>query len=229
MRKKKKTILKIVIALAALAVAALAAVLIINGVVTGDAQAYIYDPEQVDGLQPADCVLVLGARVYDDERLSPILQDRVDVAIDIYFAGKAGALLFSGDHGQKDYDEVNAMMEYAAAKGVPRQDIFLDHAGFCTYDSMYRARDVFCVKSAIIVTQQFHISRAVYIARRLGLDAVGVHSDPRAYANAAADAVRESFARVKDFFTVNVFMPGPKYLGEKIPISGDSTATHDKD
>jgi vancomycin permeability regulator SanA len=93
---------------------------------------------------------------------------------------------------------------------------------------MYRARDVFCVNKLIIVTQQFHVSRAVYIARGLGLEAVGVNSDPRVYSNATSDAIRESLARVKDFFTVNIFLPEPKFLGEAIPIFGDSGETHDK-
>ncbi|MGE5495171.1 MAG: vancomycin high temperature exclusion protein [Burkholderiales bacterium] len=110
---------------------------------------------------------------------------------------------------------------------MPKEDIFLDHAGFSTYESIYRARDVFCVKSCIIVTQKFHVSRAVYIARALGLDAVGVNSDPRAYSNATRDALRESLARVKGFFSV-ILLPEPKYLGEAIPIFGDSGLTHDK-
>lgn len=227
-RKNKKTIIKLAIILGAIFIAAAAAFFIINSIVVGEAGQYVYGVGDIGKLEKADCVLVPGAKVYGDERLSFILQDRVDYAIEIYNAGKAGKLLFSGDHGQTDYDEVNAMMDYAISKGMPKEDIFLDHAGFSTYESMYRARDVFCVKSVIIVTQQFHVSRAVYIARALGLDAVGVNSDPRAYSNATSDAIRESLARVKDFFSVNVFLPEPKYLGDAIPIFGESGATHDK-
>ena len=224
-----KKILKRILFWGCIAAAALAiAVLAINLIVIGRANAYISDVDDIGSLDHAECVLVPGARIYGDTSLSPILKDRVDCAIAIYQAGKADRLLFSGDHGQNNYDEVNAMMAYAVLKGVPEEDIFLDHAGFSTYETMVRARDVFCVDSMIIVTQKFHLSRAVYLARRLGLDACGVNSDPRQYQNAAHDALRESLARVKDFFYVNVFMPKPTYLGEPIPITGDSSLTHDK-
>ena len=122
----------------------------------------IYSIENIDELETAQCVLVPGSRVFSDERLSAVLQDRVDYAIEIYKAGKAERLLFSGDHGKTEYDEVNAMLNYAVSKGVPQEDIFLDHAGFSTYESLYRARDVFCVSDVIIVTQKFHIYRAVF-------------------------------------------------------------------
>ncbi|MDD5018183.1 MAG: ElyC/SanA/YdcF family protein [Eubacteriales bacterium] len=227
MKKKRRLIILGIIA-AALFVIALFAYFMINSIVINDTDQYIYDIGSIDSLEKADCVLVPGALVYDDESLSLILKDRVDYAIAIYEAGKAGKLLFSGDHGQTDYDEVNAMMDYAIAQGVPEEDIFLDHAGFSTYESLYRARDIFCVSDVIIVTQAFHLPRAVYVARALGLDAAGVNSDPREYANATYDAVRESLARVKDFFYVNVFLPEPTYLGDTIPIYGSSDETHDK-
>jgi SanA protein len=225
---KEKTLIKLVIIFSSILVVLIAAFFIINAVVIEAAAPYVYGIDDTDKLEKADCVLVLGALVYGDERLSLVLQDRVDYAIGLYNAGKADRLLLSGDHGQTDYDEVNAMMDYAVSKGVPKEDIFLDHAGFSTYESMYRARDVFRVSSVIIVTQRFHVSRAVYIARSLGLKAVGVNSDPRVYSNAASDAARESLARVKDFLSVNIFLPEPKYLGEAIPIFGDSSLTHDK-
>lgn len=224
----KKMVIKLVIIFASAAAVLAAAFFIINAAVIGSAAPYVYAMDDMNGIEKADCILVPGALVYGDERLSLVLQDRVDCAIKLYNAGKADRLLFSGDHGRTDYDEVNAMMDYAVSKGVPKKDIFLDHAGFSTYESMYRARDVFCVKSCIIVTQRFHVSRAVYIARALGLNAAGVNSDPRVYSNATSDAIRESFARVKDFFSVSIFLPAPKYLGDAIPIFGDSGLTHDK-
>lgn len=229
MRKTRKRWLKILMVAAAIVVCGIIIFFIINSVVIGSADKYIYDIENIMQLEPAECVMVLGSRVYDDESLSPVLQDRVDYAIKIYEAGKANKILFTGDHGQAEYDEVNAMMDYAVEKGVPKEDIFLDHAGFSTYDSMYRARDVFLVSDVIIVTQQFHLSRAVYLARQLGLNATGVNSDPRRYVGARSMAFRESLARVKDFFYVNVLAPEPTYLGETIPIFGDSALTHDKD
>ena len=188
----------------------------------------IYSIENIDELETAQCVLVPGSRVFSDERLSAVLQDRVDYAIEIYKAGKAERLLFSGDHGKTEYDEVNAMLNYAVSKGVPQEDIFLDHAGFSTYESLYRARDVFCVSDVIIVTQKFHIYRAVFIAQQLGLETQGVNSDPRRYLYADYDSLRESFARVKDLIYVNILKPEPKYLGDEIPITGNSSLTHDK-
>lgn len=214
--------------LAAFAVITLVYVLA-NAIVVGSTSKYIHDISEIDKLEKTECVIVLGAKVYSEDSLCAVLQDRVDYAINIYKAGKADKLLFTGDHGRTEYDEVNAMMNYAVSNGVPEEDIFLDHAGFSTYESMYRAKDVFCVSDAIIVTQKFHISRAVYTARRMGIEAKGVNSNPRKYLNATYDALRESLARVKDFFIVNITKPEPTYLGEEIPITGDSGVTHDKE
>ena len=224
-RKRKKRVILIILSLI---LAAAAVIVVLNAVVIGAAAPFIHGIEDTADMEPADCVLVPGALVYSNDRLSFVLQDRVDYAIQLYKAGKAKRLLFSGDHGQMDYDEVNAMKDYAVTQGVSEDDIFLDHAGFSTYESLYRARDVFEVKSVIIVTQQFHLSRAVYVARELGLDANGVNSNPRRYGNETKDALRESLARVKDFFYVNLLRPLPKHLGEAIPIWGSSAATHDK-
>jgi vancomycin permeability regulator SanA len=225
-RSKLKTIALVAVGLL---IAAAAFILIVNAVVINAAAPYVLGIESIGSTDEADCILVPGALVYGDEKLSSVLKDRVDYAIALYEAGKARRLLFSGDHGQMDYDEVNAMMDYAVAQGVPKEDIFLDHAGFSTYESLYRARDVFRVSSVIIVTQEFHISRAVYVARQLGLEASGVNSNPHRYGNEIKDALRECLARVKDFFYVNVLLPQPKYLGDDIPITGSSMATHDKD
>lgn len=226
--KKKKTIMIVSIIFSALIVVAASAFFILNSVVVNEAAKYVYSIDDISSLPEADCVIVPGALVYGDESLSAVLQDRVDYAIKIYEAGKADRLLFSSDHGETDYDEVNSMMDYAVSRGVPESDIFLDHAGFSTYETMYRARDVFLVKSAIIVTQQFHVSRSVYIARALGLNAYGVNSNPRQYGNETRDNIRESLARIKDYLSVNIFRPKPEYLGDAIPIFGDSSLTHDK-
>ena len=211
-----------------LALAAVLGVWLINAGIVQYASQYTFGAEDVDNLPEADCVIVPGALVFGGDRLSDVLRDRMDTAIAIYEAGKTDTLLLSGDHGQKDYDEVNAMMDYAVSRGVPREDIFLDHAGFSTYETMYRARDVFCVKSAFIVTQEINIQRALYVARKLGLEAFGVQADIHIYGNEKTQALRETLARVKDYFCVNVFMPKPKYLGDAIPIWGSSALTHDK-
>ncbi len=211
-----------------LTAAAVLTIALVNAAVARYAQPYMVEAGDLDKLPEADCVLVPGALVRGNEQLSDVLKDRMDTAIAIYDAGKAGRLLLSGDHGQKDYDEVNAMMDYAVDKGVPKEDIFLDHAGFSTYESMYRARDIFCVESVIIVTQRVNLPRAVYDARKLGLNACGICADTHVYGNEGKQKLREVLARVKDYFYVNVFVPEPKYLGEAIPIWGSSAATHDK-
>lgn len=172
----------------------------------------------------ADAVLVLGAKVYADGTPSPTLQDRLDAGYQLYLTGKVDKILVSGDHGQVDYDEVEVMKNYLLEKGVPREDIFMDHAGFDTYDSMYRARDIFEVESVIISTQQFHISRAVYIARRLGLEAYGLPSSDREQGR-IYNNLRESLAKVKAFFDIEFFQREPRVLGDVIPISGDGIVT----
>ena len=132
----------------------------------------------------------------------------------------------SGDHGRNNYDEVNVMKSFAMDCGIPSENIFMDHAGFSTYESMYRARDVFSAHRVLIVTQKFHMYRALYIANALGLEAYGLTSDLREYANATYSQLRESLARVKDFFMV-IFKPLPTYLGEVLPVNGNGNVTND--
>lgn len=174
----------------------------------------------------ADAILVLGAAVYPGGRVSPMLGDRLDTAYGLYRDGKAPKILVSGDHGQDNYDEVNTMRQYLEAKGAPAADIFMDHAGFDTYDSIYRARDVFAVRSVLIVTQGFHLPRALYIARSLGLKAQGVVAEGPVYVDTQAYELREVAARVKAFAEV-MLRRKPAFRGETIPISGDGRATHD--
>lgn len=174
----------------------------------------------------SEAALVLGALVYKSGRVSPILGDRLDYGIELYKKNKVSKLLLSGDHGQKNYDEVNSMKKYALEKDVISKDIFMDHAGFNTYDSMYRAKDVFKAEKVIIVTQEYHLSRAIYIARKLGIDAYGVASDKHYYPKLAIYKFRESIARCKDYLLV-IFKVKPKYLGEPIDITGDGSATND--
>jgi vancomycin permeability regulator SanA len=132
----------------------------------------------------------------------------------------------SGDHGQVEYDEVSAMRDYVLDNGIPAENVFLDHAGFSTYDSIYRARDVFGAKKIIIVSQRYHLYRALYLAQSLGLEAVGVDAELRTYVGQAWRDTREVIARVKDF-AYGVFKPKPTYLGEQIDLSGDGRITWD--
>ena len=204
-----------------LGVAALAAV---NVYVGHKAKDFLYPDAK--SAPTAHTALILGAKVYKNGRLSHMLEDRVLTGLELYRQGKAKKLLLSGDHGRKAYDEVNAMRNYLLKKGVPTQDIFMDHAGFNTYNSMYRARDVFQVQDVIVVTQEFHAPRSVYIARALGLDAVGVVADRRTYMRSSQfkSDTRELLARVKAFLDVKRGAK-PKFLGEEIPIQGDGRKT----
>ncbi|MGB3592192.1 MAG: ElyC/SanA/YdcF family protein [Nonlabens sp.] len=182
---------------------------------------------QTSDLTVAHTGIVLGASVRPDKSLSPILQDRVDAALEAYRAGKIKRFLLSGDHGTASYDEVNAMKDYLNKKGVSDEVIFLDHAGFDTYDSMWRARKVFEVESAIVFTQEFHLSRAVYLARKMGINAQGLIADQRTYSSNSALVRRELLANVKAFTEMNIDKM-PTYDGTPIPITGDSSLSHDK-
>ena len=147
-----------------------------------------------------DCIIVLGAGVRKDGSPSSMLKDRLDKGIELYKEGIAPKIIMSGDHGQRRYDEVNTMKKYAIEEGVPSEDIFMDHAGFSTYESIYRERDVFEVKKAIIVTQKYHMYRSLYIADKLGLDADGVITEDIKYSGQFARDIREVLARTKDYF-----------------------------
>ena len=155
-----------------------------------------------------------------------MLEDRLLQGIELYENGTSDRLLMSGDHSRKDYDEVNVMKQFAIDRGINSEHSFMDHAGFSTYESLYRARDVFLADRIIIVTQKYHLYRALYIAEKLGIEAYGVASDPRQYVGQEIRDLREILARVKDFFTV-IFKPEPTYLGEAIPIDGNGDLTND--
>lgn len=177
-----------------------------------------------DEAKKADCIMVLGAQVKPDGTPSHMLRDRLNEGIKLYKKGKAAKLLMSGDDGQVEYNEVKVMLAYAKEAGVPERDIFLDHAGFSTYESMYRAKEVFGVKKLIVVTQKYHEYRALYIAKNLGLDVEGVCSDPVTYAGQTFRDIREIVARDKDFFQC-ISKPEPTFLGDKIDIKGDGRQT----
>lgn len=228
MLKKRliKRLLIVLLILACLAVVCLAAALLISQRVKSETKDRIVTAKDA-AAQNADCILVLGAGVWNGDTPSPMLADRLDCAIDLYFAGVSDKLLMSGDHGSDSYDEVNVMKDYAISAGVPSEDIFMDHAGFSTYESLYRARDVFAVDSLVIVTQRYHMYRALYIAQELGIDACGVASDPRSYAGQAYREAREILARVKDYIQC-LTQPEPTFLGDVIPVSGNGDVTNDR-
>lgn len=185
----------------------------------------IYSPDEYSNIKHADCILVLGAGVWGDKP-SPMLEDRILTGIDLYNNEVAPKIIMSGDHGRKDYDEVNIMKKYAIEKGIKSSDIFMDHAGFSTYESIYRAKYVFGVNKMVIVTQKYHLYRALYIANRLGIEAYGVNSDPRYYKGQLYRDIREVLARDKDFVK-SIFKPKSTYLGDAIPVSGNGDDTND--
>lgn len=185
----------------------------------------IYD--SADDLPQAQAVLVLGAAVYRNGTMSDILVDRANVALEVYRAGKADKILVSGDHSRGDYDEVDIAKKFLIRNGVPAKDIFVDYAGFDTYSSVYRAKEIFKVKSIIVSTQDFHLPRALYIARSLGLEACGIGADRRAYNLGWRNVLRENGARVKAFWDV-VTGAQPRFLGDPIPINGDGRDSWDK-
>ena len=173
-----------------------------------------------------DAILVLGAGLRNGKP-SPILKDRLDTAIKLYKDGVSKRIIVSGDHGKKYYDEVNVMKNYLLDKGIESNDIFMDHAGFSTYDSIYRAKNIFQASDIVIVTQEYHLYRSLYLAKRLGLNAVGVSATLRNYSGSLKFEAREILARDKDFVKV-MFKPEADVMGDVIPVNGNGEVTFDK-
>ena len=220
---KLKQILMILLCLALVGVAALCS---INGFVKAVAKERILTVEEAAELEDVDCIIVLGCQVRDDGTLSHMLRDRLMRGLEVYNAGAAPKLLMSGDHGRKDYDEVGAMKQYAIDNGVPSENVFMDHAGFSTYETVYRAKEIFEADKVIIITQEYHLYRALYIAEQLVLEAYGVSADLNRYAGQSMRDFREVLARCKDW-AMCIIKPEPTYLGEAIPVSGNGDLTND--
>ncbi len=225
MKNKRKVLKTVLTVLACTAAALLVCACVLHAHVTGSTKDAILTPEEALEVKP-DCILVLGARVWDDGSPSPILEDRLQVGVELYQAGVSDRLLMSGDHGRVEYDEVNAMKRYATDAGIPSSHVFMDHAGFSTYESMYRAKEIFRAKKIVIVSQTYHLYRAVYTARALGLEAYGVPSDLRTYPKMPIYETREKIARIEYVFRC-LRKPDPTYLGDPIPITGDGDLTND--
>jgi len=224
--KKLKRIAKTAILLLVTAVIGSFSALGVSAYVKSDAEDKIITPEQAEKLDDVDCIIVLGCYV-DDTEPSPMLEDRLKVGIQLYNMGVSSKILMSGDHGQEDYDEVNAMKQYAIDNDIPSENIFMDHAGFSTYESMYRAKEIFKAEKVVIVTQKYHLYRSIYVAEELGLEAYGVSSDLQNYIRQSSYDMREILARDKDFFQT-IIKTKPTYLGDEIPVSGNGDVTNDK-
>lgn len=216
-------VLRLFLLLAALLLIAIAGT---NMVVYHTASTHIYTSDFPE--PPVDCILVLGAGVTDSKEPSPMLKERLDEAVNLYDKQIAQKIIVSGDHHRTEYDEVNVMKAYLKNAGIPDDAIFMDHAGLSTYDSVYRAKEIFQVKSAAMVTQQYHLYRAVYLARALGIDAYGVPCDRQQFAGSFMRQCREVLARTKDSI-IAVYQPEASIMGDAIPVSGSGSQTNDKD
>ena len=174
----------------------------------------------------AQAIIVLGASVLPSGKPSDVLADRLLTAVELYNAEIAPKILVSGDHGTVEYDEVNTMRVFLLDAGVRPEDIFLDHAGFDTYDTMYRAYNVFGIRHAVVATQTFHLPRALYIGTALGMEVYGVAAERQQYLNDDLFAMRERFANVKAY--VDIFRnAAPTYTGDVVDIFGDGRVTWD--
>ncbi|MGN0298716.1 MAG: vancomycin high temperature exclusion protein [Lachnospiraceae bacterium] len=222
-KKWAKKLLIIVIGVAGLG---LIVVLGLNCYVVESVKSHILTEEEAAQLTDMDCILVLGCQVKSNGEPSSMLADRLKQGVALYELQAAPKLLMSGDHGSDDYNEVQVMKNYAMEAGVTSSDVFMDHAGFSTYESMYRAREVFGVKKMIIVTQEYHLYRALYIAEKLGIEAYGVAADYRSYYGQEMRNIREAAARIKDVVSI-IMLPLPTYLGEQISIRGNGDLTND--
>ena len=220
----KRKMRNILLFLAGLFLFGILSVAIINFYMISYADRYTITEEEASDIADIDCIMVLGCGVYQNNP-TPLLEDRLKRGVAVFQTGVSPKILMSGDHGQENYDEVNVMKQYSLDQGIPEKDIFMDHAGFSTYESMYRAREIFGIDKMIIVTQKYHLPRAVYLARKLGIEAYGIASDYRNFGGQFYRDCREVLARVKDFF-VAIIQPDPTYLGEAIPISGNGTVTN---
>lgn len=225
LRPKNKNFRIIALILLAGVFFGLASTFCINAFVKNSVSDRIITTSDASQLSDIDCIIVLGCQVKSDGTPSVMLADRIRRGIELYELGCAPKILMSGDHGRYVYNEVGPMRQFALDKGVPSEDIFMDHAGFSTYESIYRVKEIFGAKKILIVTQQYHLYRALYIAEQFGIDAYGVSSDYHTYGGQASQNVREFLARIKDFF-MSIFKPKPTYLGEKISLLGDGNVTN---
>lgn len=191
-------------------------ILLANAIVLLHARPYIVS--NIEELSKAQAVIILGAAVYKDGKLSPVLKERVDTAVAVYKNGLVEKILMSGDNSSENYNEVSPVHQYILDSGVPIEDIFLDYAGFDSYDTMYRAKSIYGIESAVVVTQTFHLSRSLFIANNLGIESEGIH--PPADRSNWYNYLREMLSVVKAVYDVS-FKSDPTYLGEEIPITGD--------
>lgn len=199
MPQNKKLLIILIAAFLAFCFFVFAATCVINAIVIGSSKDNIREISADDGY---DTAVVFGAKVHEGGTLSHMLQDRMDTAIALYKNGSVKMLLLSGD-GSGKWSEVEYMKKYAVENGVAKEDILLDGEGFSTIETVRRAKDVFGVEKCVLVTQKYHLYRAIYSAEKIGMDVAGASADVRTYAGQFYRDVREVLARVKDFIMSN--------------------------
>jgi SanA protein len=186
--------------------------------------------EKVSDVPETKVALVLGAAVWRNRRLSDVLEDRVQGAVKLYKAGKVQKLLLSGDNRFDNYDEPSAMRKRALELGVPNDDIVRDFAGLRTLDSIYRARDVWGLQKLVIVSQRFHLPRALFLADKLGIEAVGYVGEEQRYPRSILKGrIREVAARVSAWLDMVILQTKPRFLGRKESLSGDEQVREELD
>ena len=223
----RKIILRLIIVMFIIIAFIVIVIAVINIYMKSETSSKILSVDECKDMD-ADCILVLGAGVAPSGKPTWMLEDRILTSEELYNVNASPKIIMSGDHGRVSYDEVNTMKDYAINDGIPSDDIFMDHAGFSTYDSMYRAKEIFGVKKIVIVSQKYHLTRALYIAKKLGIEAYGVSADKRDYlAKQKYRVFREWIARAKDFFKL-IYKPEPTYLGDKISLEDSGDITNDK-
>ncbi len=228
MKRVRKIALIILISVLALVFLLSVGVLSVNYYVKSVGEKNMISAETAATTEGIECIIILGCGVRPDGSPSDMLRDRLEVGIELYKKGVAPKILMSGDHGEEYYDEVNTMKDYAIEQGVPSEDIFMDHAGFSTYESIYRAKEIFSLSRVVVVTQKYHLYRALYIAEQFQVTAFGVDAELQRYIGQDMRDLREVLARSKDFLT-SIFKPEPTVLGDKIPvINQNGDITNDK-
>lgn len=200
-------------------------IITLNKYVINSSKSDIYNINEVQDNE-FDCILILGAGVRGNSP-SQMLEERLLTGIELYNKKLSNKIVVSGDHGRVNYDEVNIMKKYLIEKGIPSEDIFMDHAGFSTYDSIYRIKEIFSAKKIIIVTQKYHLYRSLYISNKLEVESIGVIANKRTYYGQTKREIREILARIKDAIKC-IFKPRPKYLGDIIPVNGNGNITNDQ-
>lgn len=214
----KKWFIRSVVVLLLLAAAAAIALYLINGHVRSfAAQKLQTSITEIPAEDPPRIAIVFGASVWSSGEPSPALYDRVVTAVELYRARRVRKILMSGDNPSPQYDEPTIMKDTAVKLGVPESDIVMDFAGRRTYDTCYRAKEVFEVKRAILVTQEFHQPRALYLCSHMGIDSVGITADRRQYEDTRRWALREFFSVISAWYEMN-FVPFKPIGGEKEPI-----------